>query len=117
MKIKIIDLLNMKSGFKKMPERICYDKRLWLLADDGTDYLKEDELDEIWLFQDYIPNNFDLLCSLNDELEIIEEEKEIEKINYEDHVCIDLSEAVCKKINELVDEINKLKKETEKENK
>ena len=53
---------------------------------------------------------------LNDEVEIIEEEKEIEEINYEDHVGIDLSEAVCKKINELVDEINKLKKEIEKEN-
>ena len=45
MKIKIIDLLNMKSGFKKMPQKICYDKRLWLLADDGTDYWQEDKLD------------------------------------------------------------------------
>ena len=45
------------------------------------------------------------------DFEIIEEEKEIEKINYEEHIGIDLSEAVCSKVNELIDEINKLKKE------
>ena len=128
MKIKIIDLLNMKSSCKKMPSKICYDKRLWLLTDDGIDYGLEDKIDEIWLFQDYIPNNFDLLCALNDEVEIIEEEKEIEKIDISenttnrneryirkcDNEFLNLSQAnyyLAQKINELVDEVNKLKKE------
>ena len=120
MKIKIIDLLNMKSDFKKMPKKICYDKRLWLLANDGIDYWLEDKIDEIWLFQDYIPNNFDLLCALNDEVEIIEEEKEIEKLGKKFTLEGNTSEltksdwqfsVISQKINELVDEINKLKKE------
>lgn len=118
MKIKIIDLLNMKSSCKKMPSKICYDKRLWLLTDDGIDYGLEDKIDEIWLFQDYIPNNFDLLCALNDEVEIIEEEKEIEKIditkaylssNFHENVLEDIA-TLQTKVNELIDEINKLKK-------
>ena len=120
MKIKIIDLLNMKSSCKKMPSKICYDKRLWLLTDDGIDYGLEDKIDEIWLFQDYIPNNFDLLCALNDEVEIIEEEKEIEKLGKKFTLEGNTSEltksdwqfsVISQKINELVDEINKLKKE------
>ena len=121
MKIKIIDLLNMKSDFKKMPKKICYDKRLWLLANDGIDYWLEDKIDEIWLFQDYIPNNFDLLCALNDEVEIIEEEKEIEKLGkiydgFTDSYYDTCLETTIKKVDEIIDVVNKLKKELEKEN-
>ena len=101
--IKIIDLFNMSANFEEMPEKIKY----W-----GVDY-SWNRFDK-----DYQKGDGELLFGnmkgvyhLNDEVVIIEEEQEIEKINYEEHIGIDLSEAVCKKINELVDEINKLKKE------
>ena len=48
---------------------------------------------------------------LNNEVEIIEEDDEIEKISYTDHIGIDLSEAVCNKINEVIDVVNKLKED------
>ena len=38
-----------------------------------------------------------------------EEDKKIEKISYDDHIGIDLSEAVCNKLNEVIDALNKMK--------
>lgn len=39
-----------------------------------------------------------------------EDDKKIEKISCADHVGIDLSEAVCNKLNEVIDIVNKLQK-------
>ncbi len=112
MKIKIITLLNKIANNEKVPKYILLTNIVFHYDDDVQDY----ENDSEYLFRD-IFSNFDRSEDfLNLELEIIEEEKVIEKINYEEHIGIDLSEAVCNKINELVDEINKLKKEIEKEN-
>ena len=47
---------------------------------------------------------------LNAEVEIVEDDKKIEKISCADHVGIDLSEAVCNKLNEVIDIVNKLQK-------
>ena len=41
---------------------------------------------------------------------IIVDDKKIEKISCADHVGIDLSEAVCNKLNEVIDIVNKLQK-------
>ena len=106
MKIKIIDLL-IKIAKEEAPKKIMYDGDIWKFDDDEQDYSDEAK----YLFADYMSDFAYKPEFLNDEVEIIEEEKEIEKINYEEHIGIDLSEAVCNKINELVDEINKLKKE------
>ena len=43
---------------------------------------------------------------LNCEVEIIEEDKKIKKIDYYDHLGVDLSQAVCNKINEIIDKLN-----------
>ena len=110
MKIKIITLLNKIANNEKVPKHILLTNIVFHYDDDVQDY----ENDSEYLFRDSFSNfdrSEDFLNIEVEEVEIIEEEKKIEKINYEEHIGIDLSEAVCKKINELVDKINKLKKE------
>ena len=111
--IKIIDLFNMLANFEEMPEKIKY----W-----GIDY-SWNRFDK-----DYQKGNGELLFGnmkgiyhLNDEIVIIEEEKEIEKIGkiydgFTDSYYDTCLETTIKKVDEIIDEINKLKKEIEKEN-
>lgn len=120
MKIKIITLFNKIANNEILPVLIKYDGRLWKLCENEREYYREIFPESVYFFEDYIPNNFDLLCILNDEIEIIEEEKEIEKLGknftFEDSTN-ELTKGdwqvsvISQKINELVDEINKLKKE------
>ena len=110
--IKIIDLFNMLANFEEMPKKI----KCW-----GVDY-SWNQFDK-----DYQESSGELLFGnmkgtyhLNDEVEIIEEEKVIEKLGknftFEDSTS-ELTKSdwqvsvISQKINELVDEINKLKKE------
>lgn len=61
--------------------------------------------------------NFGNAEALKEELEIIEEDKPIEKIlvNYQDgHSQEEINEYLRCEINELIDEVNKLKKESDK---
>ena len=119
MKIKIIDLL-IKIAKEEAPKKIMYDSDIWKFDDDKQDYSDEAK----YLFADYM-SDFEYKSEfLNDEVEIIEE-KEIEKIrmngncffseSIEAWINKEKSSAYCEflsnKINELVDEINKLKKE------
>ena len=64
-----------------------------------------------YLFGDYMSHINETVKFLNAEAEIIEEDDEIEKISYTDHVGIDLSETVCNKLNEVIDAVNKLKED------
>ena len=110
MKIKIITLFNKIANNEKVPKHILLTNIVFHYDEDVQDY----ENDFEYLFRDIFSNfgrSEDFLNLEVEEVEIIEEAKEIEKINYEDHIGIDLSGAVCNKINELVDVINKLKKE------
>ena len=117
MKIKIIDLL-IKIAKEEAPKKIMYQNKIWNYCKDtqdytdGISYLIADSVDYI-----YKPK------FLNAEVEIIEEEKEIEKIrmngncffseSIEAWINKEKSSAYCEflsnKINELVDEVNKLK--------
>ena len=53
------------------------------------------------------------LCALNEELEIIEEDKKIEKLTFENtfkgNSDMEIQEILANKINELIEEIEKLK--------
>lgn len=112
MKIKIIDLL-IKIAKEEAPKKIRYQSKIWNYCKDtqdytdGTSYLIADGVDYV-----YKPK------FLNDEIVIIEEEKEIEKIditkaylssNFHENVLEDIA-TLQTKVNELIDEINKLKK-------
>ena len=126
MKIKIIDLLNTSKN--ELPSKIkAFNTTFEFIGENyyatTGDYKDTNLLEWIHAVDD-----------LNDEVEIIEEEKEIEKIDISenatnrneryirkyDNEFLILSQVnyyLAQKINELVDEINKLKKEKNREDK
>nr|DAK87197.1 MAG TPA: hypothetical protein [Caudoviricetes sp.] len=113
MKITIYELLGLiKDG--KAPKKIKYKDKIWecipTIHGRGYQYYSE-------YYQDYrtLQNQVYLEECLNDEIEIIEEPKNIEKLELESGK-IDDKEFLAKyithnryKINELIDEINNLK--------
>lgn len=103
--MKVIDLIDMKEKPKIIE-----------LMNNQKYYLNENSYEFRTLYEDEDGCNWydNYLLVLNEDIKIIEEGKNIEKIDYTDHVGIDLSEIVCERINELIDEINKLKKEGKK---
>ena len=115
MKIKIIDLLIKIANNEKVPKHILLTNIVFHYDDDIQDY----ENDSEYLFRDSFSNfdrSDDFLNIEVEEVEIIEEEKEIEKIGkiydgFTDSYYDTCLETAIKKIDELVDEINKLKKE------
>ena len=115
MKIKIITLLNKIANNEKVPKHILLTNIVFHYDDDVQDY----ENDSEYLFRDSFSNfdrSDDFLNIEVEEVEIIEKEKEIEKIGeiydgFTDSYYDTCLETTIKKIDELVDEINKLKKE------
>ena len=117
MKIKIIDLFNKIANNVKVPKKIKFRGETYYYSKPDKFYYCDGY--SIYRELSFITN------SLNAEVEIIEEEKKIEKIrmngshffseSIETWINKENSSAYCEflsnKINELVDEINKLKKE------
>lgn len=107
--MKIIDLLVKISKGEEVPKKIKYDGMIFDYQEDTYEYLCYEE------------NNFSLLGydnpydMLNDNVEIIEEEKEIEKLNLDTdellkNVVITAQNYVIEgKINELIDVINDMR--------
>lgn len=113
MKIKIIDLFNKIANNVKVPKKIKFRGETYYYSKPDKFYYCDGY--SIYRKLSFITN------SLNAEVEIIEEEKEIEKIGkiydgFTDSYYDTCLETAIKKVDELVDEINKLKKEIEKEN-
>ena len=109
MKITIYDLLGLiKEG--KAPKKIDTYDYLWTFNNDEKDYVNGSN---ILLFGEY--SSAEITTFLNDEVEVIEEEKKIEKLN------LDTDELKGKetvraidyllecKINELIDVINDMR--------
>ena len=115
MKIKIIDLFNKIANNEKVPNHIISNNVVFHYDDNVQDY----ENDFEYLFRDSFSNfgrSEDFLNIEVEEVEIIEEEKEIEKIGkiydgFTDSYYDTCLETTIKKVDELVDEVNKLKKE------
>ena len=107
MKIKVIDLLNKIANGEKAPKKIkinnvIYEYRGCMYCTEKANYQDiEDYLFGKW--------NFNIL---NKEVEILDEQKKIEKMECSIESWFSPSQAdieIIKKINELVDEINNLK--------
>lgn len=112
-KIKVIDLLNMISKGEELPEKIKHWKTEYQKLDDDT-FVQYRNKDGYCL---------DLVQILNDEVEIIEEDKPIEELKTEykenkryiygisgNKYSMRVIDCIfSRKINELVKEINKLK--------
>lgn len=114
MKIKIIDLLNKIYNNDNIPKRIIYRNCGWEYNEDYNDFI--DEYGN-YLLGLYIHDYDDLYEFLSSELEIIEEPKKIEKLekNFtrEDNTD-EMTESdwqvsiISKKINEIIDVVNKM---------
>jgi len=107
--MKVIDLLNKIANGEELPKKIKYDGYEWIFCKEFNDYKKEYDEYTDWLFEEY-----NLINCLNDEIEIIEEDKPIKKLklytNYEileDN--IRTTREICFKINEIIDVVNELK--------
>ena len=109
--MKVIDLLNKIANDEELPTKI----RIW----GGVYYLCENDNSGQCYFTKKegfggFPLKFNT-SQMNDEVEIIEENKKIEQLKFE-HVTLKdfgdveyVTEIILKKITEVVDEINKLK--------
>ena len=115
--IKIIDLLNKKANDEEMPKKIKFENFIYIWRDIQKDYFCEQinhSLESI--IGEYLFEN------LNLEVGIIEEDKEIEKIdvidydkciNYVTHKEKEILLQIRKtqiKFNELIDKVNSLEK-------
>ena len=129
--MKIIDLLN-EIANGRAPKLIKYDNLIWKYEKQFGDYTDTEK----YLFCDYMADKENIILFLNDEIEIIEKEKKIEKLdiallgqcdnwlrcptNKVTMQDIELNPYIIdnirgntlnfqRKINELIDEVNKLK--------
>ena len=103
MKIKVIDLLNKIANGGKVPKHIkCNNLNLYWNDENYTYDIREDKIYAPFYIFDY--------SELNDEVEIIEEPKKIEKIDFGTlNTQKEKNRAMKDTINKLIDEINNLK--------
>jgi hypothetical protein len=114
--MKIIDLLVKISQGERMPKKIKYEGYVWEYDKVAKDYYRNDIDEEyIYLFQDLFKKETGFF--INNEVEIIEEDKKIIRLEFEEGNIEDklfLARYITHnraKINELIDEVNKLKGE------
>lgn len=108
--MKIIDILNMIANGEEVPKKVKVGYYYYEYEENGEYINTENTEDYLFDFDSYYP----LKQCLNEEVEIIEEPKKIEKLIepiklgdiHENLISIN---KVAKKINELIDEINNLK--------
>ena len=106
--MKLIGILNELYNNNKLEKR-KFKVPDGTITDDVSDVLKHMGLKQDWFDID------DVIESLQADIEIIEEEKEIKKLNYEKLVLgNNLSEVACNIINELIDEVKKLRCENDR---
>ena len=116
MKIKIIDLLNKIANDEEVPKEIIYNDKTYNYVKGRKDNWKYQRIENgksVGLLEDNI-----CFC-LNDEVEILEETKKIEKIARCDSIKMthygelykptENEEILRIKVNKLIDEINNLK--------
>ena len=102
--MKVIDLLNKIANGEEVPKKVILDKKEFQYNKTYEQYLDKYEVNLLEHISDY---NY---SGLNDEVEIIEEDKEIEEIKDK------LDVSTCgiadgeEKTNELIDKINELVK-------
>lgn len=110
--MKIIDLLNMIANGEEVPEKIKYDTKEMKYNHNKQDYLGYySNGNGEWLFQYLFDRCRNTQHFINDKVEIIEEEKEIEKLDENNtNVLTNIIENR-KKINEIIDAVNEIRKE------
>lgn len=75
MKIKVIDIMNKIHNEENVPKQIKYDMKTYFYDEACQDYTDYDR--SYGLFSDLLDKQYGIFSCLNDEVEIIEEEKKI----------------------------------------
>lgn len=129
-KITMLEIINKIANNEDIPKRIKYKDKIYIYSETDQDYLECDK------------DDFDLLgCAfynlrtkdfINDKVEILEEDKDIEEIKIENdnptHFYIrdekgtkcgmtKHSKMIAEKVNEVIREVNKLRKEDKEDEK
>lgn len=104
--MKVIDLLNKIANGEEVPNKIRFDNKEWnRVCGEKNVYYIDDTDDDLFVY--FFRRN--ITFTLNDEVEIIEEPKEIKKLDENNtNVLTNIIENR-KKINEIIDYINKEK--------
>ena len=115
--MKIIELLNKIANDEELPEKILYSNKIWYWDNIEDDYVEDNKR----LFNYYLDEC--LISCLNDEIEIIEEDKKIEKIedlNSDYYVkardCMGFTKEIALDIKTTKDKINEIIGYLNKEN-
>lgn len=114
--MKIIDLFNKIANGEDVPKKIRYRDKIWEYNIKNQDYCDKNNKMLFGYLFDYIRTS----DFINDEVEIIEEKNEIEKIIINNNTlkfpngggqwtARNMDKAFAIKINELIKEVNKLK--------
>jgi hypothetical protein len=114
--MKLIDIFNKIANDEPVPKKVKFNDEIYTYKPEWKDYADEDE--HYGLFVDTISNTYQITKMLNEEIEIIEEDKKIEKLDLRGYYDKDIQnnsewvtseEILALKINELINEVNKLK--------
>ena len=107
--MKIIDLLNKIANDEEVPRKFKYENTTFFYSDNVGEYFDEEEYNSFNYTFDL--GDYDVL---NDEIEIIEEDKKIKKLkandfgNNENFEEVDSDiDYIVEKINEIIDKLNK----------
>lgn len=121
--ITIIELINKIANREEVPQKIKYIDKIYIYTEENQDYL--DTEDEFYLLG-YTFGNLSTRNFINDKVEILEEDKDIEELKIENdnptHFYIrdekgtkcgmtKHSKMIAEKLNEVIREVNKLRKE------
>ena len=116
-KIRVIDLLNKIAKGEEVPKKIKYRGIIYTFVNKNTIQGSYDYDSSTGYLIENITKQLYLSDTVNTEIEIIEEEKEIEELSfitkYDDYTEALNYSALEDKINELVREVNKLKDKSE----
>ena len=114
--MKVIDLLNKIANGEEAPKKIKYNNETFTIREEKDDYVSEKNL---------FTDRYSLL-DLNEEVEIIEEDKKIKRIQscgdnlYSEYIgqwlvnkenYTEYDELLMNKINEIIDKLNEMEKE------
>lgn len=128
--MKIIDLFNKIANGEEVPKKIKYKGVIRVYNNEDKDYISYKAGEELYLFYDVLKSGTgdEFVKELNNEVEIIEEDKEIEEIgkkfktnclNNDLQIQIETIQHNCAlavtKIDEIVRAVNELKRGKENE--
>ena len=110
MKIKIIDLLNKIANNEEVPKKINFRGNIYEWEDGW--YLTKEKNYKVCLGGKKEDHNI-LITAFNDDVEIMEEPKKIEKINRNRYPGTDIDplDDILDKLDELIDAVNELKRD------